>query len=40
MKNKFKLSSKHSKKMFSKNATHTNNKNVIKCMPMRGGFRL
>jgi len=39
-KNKFKLSKRSSKKMFSKNAVKTPMINQIKGVPMRGGFRL
>lgn len=40
MPRKFKLKSRHSKKMFSKNAVKTPVINQIKGIPMRGGFRL
>jgi hypothetical protein len=40
MKRKFKLSSKHSKKMFTKGATRTRTINTIRFNPMRGGFRI
>ncbi len=42
MKKRFKLSGRHSRKMFSRNADKTHRKNVPapRRLPMRGGIRL